>query len=82
MSSVNPEYGKVIVETGYRKGELASTITTVMRSISVHNKQELLTSIIEQLDNLRQVNSIGFEVHADVHTHEPVRIVVTSKEIS
>lgn len=73
-------YGKVVEEIGYKNGSAVSRMRRTHESIPVANRQQLIDRIFEQLKKLDDCDSVVFEVYADHHNHEPVRIVVTSEE--
>lgn len=71
-------YGRVIVEEGYRDGNVINRIERTEESFPIASKQELLDQLFIQLDRLKHENSVAFEIFADKHSHEPTRIVVST----
>ena len=86
-------YGKIIDEivfddeskessmTAYRNKTVINRIRTIEQPIPINNRQELMDVIFDQLATLIEGHSVKFEVFADKYSHEPTRIVVTSKQI-
>lgn len=73
-------FGKVITEQSYQHGNVVNTVRRTNISVAINSRQQLLDYIFDQLKQLQDCESVAFEVFADKHTHEPIRIVVTSEE--
>lgn len=74
------DYGKVVHEESYQNGKVATTHRTVHKSIKVNGRVELMQYILQQLEALATADSVAFEVFANKQ-HEPVRLIVISKEV-
>ena len=71
----------ITTEVSYRDGSIINHVRQVEQPYKIVNRQELMDVIFDQLATLIEGHSVKFEVFADKYSHEPTRIVVTSKQI-